>query len=85
MKSVNDRTVPYPTGAIEAHDPFALARAKARKAALTRGDDPDAFSLDIAEGGLEVKLDSTGLLIESFEKVTPPAVSDKFGECPAVP
>lgn len=51
--SVNDRTVPYPTGAIEAHDPFALARAKARKLADERGEDPNS-EIDIREGGLEV-------------------------------
>lgn len=52
-RSVNDRTVPYPTGAIEAHDPFALARAKARKLADERGEDPSS-EIDIREGGLEV-------------------------------
>ncbi|KWU41596.1 DUF676-domain-containing protein [Rhodotorula sp. JG-1b] len=50
--TVNDRTVPFPTGAIEAHDPFALARAKAKKVADKRGDDPDSVP-DIREGGLE--------------------------------
>lgn len=53
LYSVNDRTVPYPTGAIEAHDPFSLARALAAKAAAHRGDDPDA-DINIADGGLEM-------------------------------
>lgn len=82
--AVNDRTVPFPTGAFELHDPvsptiflslspcvcvrerahrlfffpfslkqFALARAKARKAAQDRGDDPDG-DLDLKDGGLEL-------------------------------
>ncbi|KAK4704506.1 hypothetical protein P7C70_g1702, partial [Phenoliferia sp. Uapishka_3] len=76
VASVNDRTVPYPTGAIEAHDPFALARAKAKKRADERGDDPDVEP-DIIEGGLEIKLDSTGLLIESYRVVFPPPPSPK--------
>jgi hypothetical protein len=54
---VKDRTVPYPTGAIESHDPFALARAKATKIAEARGEDTRLLSkyvIDIREGGLEV-------------------------------
>lgn len=53
LNSVQDRTVPYPTGAIEAHDPFALARARARKAATLRGEDVDS-EVDISEGGMEM-------------------------------
>ena len=53
LDSVQDRTVPYSTGAIEVHDPFALARAKARKAATLRGEDPDT-EVDIKEGGMEM-------------------------------
>ncbi|KAL8286209.1 hypothetical protein RQP46_004697 [Phenoliferia psychrophenolica] len=79
--SVNDRTVPYPTGAIEAHDPFSLARARAKKAAAARGDDPDVEP-DIALGGLEIKLDSTGLLIESYRKIDPPPALEKSTATP---
>lgn len=50
---MNDRTVPYPTGAIEAHDPFALARAKAREIMDARQEDPNS-PVDYAEGGLEM-------------------------------
>ncbi|POY70541.1 hypothetical protein BMF94_6455 [Rhodotorula taiwanensis] len=63
--TVNDRTVPFPTGAFEAHDPFALARAQAKKAADARGDDPDAVP-DIREGGLEVHLVRSTPLVESY-------------------
>lgn len=54
---MKDRTVPYPTGAIESHDPFALARAKATKIAEARGEDTRLLSkyvIDIEEGGLKV-------------------------------
>ncbi|GAA5981084.1 hypothetical protein JCM10908_003978 [Rhodotorula pacifica] len=63
--TVNDRTVPFPTGAIEAHDPFALARAKAKKVADKRGDDPDSVP-DIREGGLEVHLVKGTPLVKSY-------------------
>lgn len=52
--SLCDRTVPYPTGAIEAHDPFALARVRAEKAMRARGHDPDDHELDLRDGGLEM-------------------------------
>ncbi|GAA5878807.1 hypothetical protein JCM3774_000971 [Rhodotorula dairenensis] len=82
--TVNDRTVPFPTGAIEAHDPFALARAKAKKAAEKRGDDdPDP---DIREGGLEVHLikgtpivESYGPPAEPFEPPVPAAADGAAG------
>ncbi|KAI5479229.1 lipid particle protein [Pseudohyphozyma bogoriensis] len=51
--SVQDRTVPYITGGIVDHDPFALARARAKKAAELRGEDPEVEP-DIIEGGLEI-------------------------------
>ncbi|ORY90238.1 putative serine esterase-domain-containing protein [Leucosporidium creatinivorum] len=72
--TVNDRTVPFPTGAIEIHDPFALARAKAQKVASARGDDPD-HPLDIRDGGLEVILEDGAAIIKSFEPCTPPSPS----------
>ncbi|KAM0755796.1 DUF676-domain-containing protein [Meredithblackwellia eburnea MCA 4105] len=73
--SVKDRTVPYPTGAIEAHDPFALARAKAQKIANERGDDPEAEP-DIKEGGLEVKLlEGSALLVASWSAITDQATA----------
>lgn len=50
---VNDRTVPYPTGAIEAHDPFALAKAKALAGMKERGEDLES-PVDYAEGGLDM-------------------------------
>ncbi|KPV77983.1 uncharacterized protein RHOBADRAFT_50507 [Rhodotorula graminis WP1] len=53
--TVNDRTVPFPTGGIEAHDPFAKALHKVKVLAQERDDDPDA-ALDLREGGLELPL-----------------------------
>ncbi|GAA6046537.1 hypothetical protein JCM3770_006198 [Rhodotorula araucariae] len=69
--TVNDRTVPFPTGGIEAHDPFALARAKAQKLAKSRGDDPDA-EVDIRDGGLEITLQDNAPIITSYRQVPPP-------------
>ncbi|GAA5957391.1 hypothetical protein JCM21900_006886 [Sporobolomyces salmonicolor] len=63
--TVNDRTVPFCTGAFEYHDPFALARAKAKKVAEARGDDPDG-ELDIREGGLEITLHPKAPIISSY-------------------
>ncbi|GAA5899247.1 lipase ROG1 family protein [Sporobolomyces salmoneus] len=63
--AVNDRTVPFPTGAFELHDPFALARVKARKAAIVRGDDPEG-DLDLIDGGLEVTLHEDAPIISSY-------------------
>lgn len=67
--SVGDRTVPYPTGAIEAHDPFSLARARAKKSAAARGADPEVEP-DISEGGLQVTVDEDGI-ITSFKDIPP--------------
>ncbi|BGP36287.1 hypothetical protein JCM10449v2_000185 [Rhodotorula kratochvilovae] len=69
--TVNDRTVPFPTGGIEAHDPFALARAKAQKLAKARGDDPDA-EVNIRDGGLEITLRDDAPIISSYEQVPAP-------------
>ncbi|GAA6018232.1 hypothetical protein JCM11491_005642 [Sporobolomyces phaffii] len=63
--TVNDRTVPFPTGAFELHDPFALARAKARKAAEQRGDDPEG-DLDFRDGGLEIILHEDAPIVSSY-------------------
>ncbi|KAM0793709.1 hypothetical protein ACM66B_001134 [Microbotryomycetes sp. NB124-2] len=72
--TVNDRTVPFPTGSISAHDPFALARSKAQKRAEARGDEPDAV-LDLADGGLELILRSDAPIISSYRPVTPPELT----------
>ncbi|GAA5891805.1 hypothetical protein JCM8208_002892 [Rhodotorula glutinis] len=69
--TVNDRTVPFPTGGIEAHDPFALARAKAQKLAKARGDEPDA-EVDIRDGGLELTLAKDAPIIVSHKQVPAP-------------
>ncbi|GAA5992019.1 hypothetical protein JCM5350_006251 [Sporobolomyces pararoseus] len=63
--AVNDRTVPFPTAAFELHDPFALARAKARKAAVERGDDPEG-DLDLIDGGLEIILHEDAPVVTSY-------------------
>ncbi|KAK4050439.1 hypothetical protein OIV83_003509 [Microbotryomycetes sp. JL201] len=72
--TVNDRTVPFPTGSISAHDPFALARSKAQKRAEARGDEPDAV-LDLADGGLEITLQPDAPIISSYKEVTPPELT----------
>ncbi|BGO88545.1 hypothetical protein NBRC10512_003357 [Rhodotorula toruloides] len=72
--TVNDRTVPFPTGGIEAHDPFGLARAKAKKLADARGDDPDTQP-DIREGGLEITLEPDAPIISSYRTIPVPAAS----------
>ncbi|GAA6064206.1 hypothetical protein JCM10212_001619 [Sporobolomyces blumeae] len=74
--TVNDRTVPFPTGALELHDPFALARAKARKAAEARGDDPEE-ALDLSEGGLEIILHEDAPIIASYRQLDSPTTSKK--------
>ncbi|GAA5923326.1 lipase ROG1 family protein [Sporobolomyces koalae] len=71
--TVNDRTVPFPTGAFELHDPFALARAKARKVAETRGDDPDDPDLDLIDGGLELTLHEDVPIVSSYRVIAPTA------------
>ncbi|BGP21280.1 lipid particle protein [Rhodotorula toruloides] len=72
--AVNDRTVPFPTGGIEAHDPFGLARAKAKKLADARGDDPDVQP-DIREGGLEITLEPDAPIISSYRTLPSPPSS----------
>lgn len=63
---MNDRTVPFPTGAIEAHDPFALARARARTVMDVRGEDVDC-PIDYAEGGINIVMDPNhSPLIKSY-------------------
>jgi len=56
--AVNDRTVPFATGAFTAHDPFAAATKRAMRARAKRGAPADPLDerdlLDIREGGLEV-------------------------------
>ncbi|GAA5865090.1 hypothetical protein JCM1840_005736 [Sporobolomyces johnsonii] len=74
--TVNDRTVPFCTGAFEYHDPFALARAKAKKVAEERGDDPDD-ELDIREGGLEITLDPKAPIISSYRLIDPSTSTTK--------
>lgn len=68
--AVNDRTVPFATGAFELHDPFALARAKARKAAIARGDDPEG-ELDLIDGGLEITLHEDAPVVSSYRVLKP--------------
>ncbi|GAA5846840.1 hypothetical protein JCM9279_004461 [Rhodotorula babjevae] len=70
--TVNDRTVPFPTGGIEAHDPFAEALRKAKKLAQDRDDDPDAV-LDLREGGLELTLDPDAPIVTASRPVPAPA------------
>ncbi|GAA6041623.1 hypothetical protein JCM8097_007772 [Rhodosporidiobolus ruineniae] len=72
--TMNDRTVPFITGAFEAHDPFALARAKAQKIAEDRWDDPQK-ELNIKEGGLEVTLRPDAPIVASVKQVPPPPTS----------
>ncbi|BGP12286.1 hypothetical protein JCM10213_000018 [Rhodosporidiobolus nylandii] len=72
--TVNDRTVPFVTGAFEAHDPFALARAKAQKIAEERGEDP-ATVTDVREGGLDITLRSDAPIVETYAYITPPPPS----------
>ncbi|KAK4049604.1 hypothetical protein OIO90_005363 [Microbotryomycetes sp. JL221] len=72
--TVNDRTVPFPTGSISAHDPFALARSKAQKRAEARGDEPDAI-LDLADGGLELALRPDAPIIVNYNQVTVPELT----------
>ncbi|GJN92027.1 hypothetical protein Rhopal_005055-T1 [Rhodotorula paludigena] len=50
---------------------FALARAKAKKVAEARGDDPDA-EVDIRDGGLEITTKGDTFVIESYQTVPPP-------------
>ncbi|SGY17759.1 BQ5605_C015g07880 [Microbotryum silenes-dioicae] len=69
--TVNDRTVPYPTGAMETHDPFSLARAKAQKVAQARDDDDDA-QIDIRDGGLEIELENDAAIIVSYRPIDAP-------------
>lgn len=56
--AVNDRTVPFATGAFQAHDPFATATKRAIRSRAKRGAPPDPLDprepLDVREGGLEV-------------------------------
>ncbi|BGP36251.1 hypothetical protein JCM10449v2_000149 [Rhodotorula kratochvilovae] len=63
--TVNDRTVPFPTGGIEEHDPFALALRKAEKLAKERGDDAYA-PLDLRDGGLELDFHPGTPILRSF-------------------
>ncbi|SCZ89901.1 BZ3500_MvSof-1268-A1-R1_Chr1-3g01649 [Microbotryum saponariae] len=69
--TVNDRTVPYPTGAMETHDPFSLARAKAQKVAQERDNDDDA-QIDIRDGGLEIELENDAAIIVSYRPIDAP-------------
>lgn len=72
MNSVNDRTVPFPTGGIEAHDPFALAKARAIKVAKLRGDDTDVDP-DLSLGGLDIALQEGVPLIVSYNTIPLPS------------
>ncbi|SCV68157.1 BQ2448_278 [Microbotryum intermedium] len=69
--TVNDRTVSYPTGAMETHDPFSLARAKAQKIAEERDADEDA-QVDLRDGGLEIELESDAAIIVSYQSIDAP-------------
>ncbi|GAA6018616.1 hypothetical protein JCM10207_008982, partial [Rhodosporidiobolus poonsookiae] len=72
--TTNDRTVPFPTGAFEEHDPFALARAKAQKVAEKRYD-PEDKEVDFKDGGLDVKLRSEAPIISSYRYVDEPVIT----------
>ncbi|GAA5930214.1 hypothetical protein JCM3775_004331 [Rhodotorula graminis] len=72
--TVNDRTVPFPTGGIEAHDPFAKALHKVKVLAQERDDDPDA-ALDLREGGLELELDTDVPIVRARRAVPVPSSS----------
>ncbi|GAA5917934.1 hypothetical protein JCM6882_004130 [Rhodosporidiobolus microsporus] len=72
--TMNDRTVPFITGAFEAHDPFALARAKAQKIAEKRGDDPEK-ELDLREGGIDITLRKDAPIVSTYTYVPPPSPS----------
>uniref|UniRef100_A0A0K3C7C1 BY PROTMAP: gi/342321440/gb/EGU13374.1/ ADP-ribose pyrophosphatase [Rhodotorula glutinis ATCC 204091] n=1 Tax=Rhodotorula toruloides TaxID=5286 RepID=A0A0K3C7C1_RHOTO len=63
---VNDRTVPFPTGALESHDPFALARARAQEAAEERGETSSRRIWGArrkVEGGREGWLERVGIAV----------------------
>ncbi|GAA5827101.1 hypothetical protein JCM11251_001118 [Rhodosporidiobolus azoricus] len=72
--TMNDRTVPFITGAFESHDPFALARAKAQKVAAKKGDDPEQ-ELDLREGGLDITLRKDAPIVSTYTFVPPPSPS----------
>ncbi|GAA5891909.1 hypothetical protein JCM8208_002932 [Rhodotorula glutinis] len=72
--TVNDRTVPFPTGGIEAHDPFAKALHKAKELARERDDDPDA-ALDLREGGFDLVLDDGVPIVRVSRAVPAPSSS----------
>ncbi|BGO88481.1 hypothetical protein NBRC10512_003005 [Rhodotorula toruloides] len=66
---VNDRTVPFPTGALESHDPFALARARAQEAAEERGERAHD-RIDWQSGGLEITLHDDAPIVASYTRTT---------------
>ncbi|BGO98988.1 hypothetical protein NBRC10513v2_000090 [Rhodotorula toruloides] len=66
---VNDRTVPFPTGALESHDPFALARARAQEAAEERGETV-RDKIDWQSGGVEIILHDDAPIIASYTRTT---------------
>ncbi|BGP21218.1 lipid particle protein [Rhodotorula toruloides] len=72
---VNDRTVPFPTGALESHDPFAFARVKAQEAAEKRGE-MVRDKIDWRSGGLEITLYDDAPIISSFTRTAPPSSAD---------
>ncbi|BGP28361.1 hypothetical protein JCM10296v2_000093 [Rhodotorula toruloides] len=72
---VNDRTVPFPTGALELHDPFALARARAQEAAEGRGETVHD-TIDWQSGGLEITLYDDAPIITSYARTTSASPED---------
>jgi hypothetical protein len=71
-----NRTVPFPSAAIVAHDPFAYARHKAAKRNHLDVSDPDA-EIDLRDGGLEVVCyPEYASLISELRIVDPPPPSD---------
>ncbi|GAA5854978.1 hypothetical protein JCM8547_002330 [Rhodosporidiobolus lusitaniae] len=72
--TVNDRTVPFVTGAIEAHDPFALARAKGQKISDLRGDDLEKEA-DYLDGGLDIKLEPRAPIVSALAYVPQPTIT----------
>ncbi|GAA5861338.1 hypothetical protein JCM3774_000215 [Rhodotorula dairenensis] len=63
--TTNDRSVPYCTAALEAHDPFALARLRAIEAAEAAGE-PVTDVMDLSKGGLEVSFREGTPILASY-------------------